>query len=147
MVGCSSTPITLAPIGPNPTGVESMASEGELQVFSRMVGRSEGNNPDWHQHSDYYIYDLHKKLIKRVRNNFGYYAKAPCLVALPTGNYLVKARAKNYFWVDVPVTIKPGETTDVHLDTAWKIPFDASTNEMVYFPDGYPAGWRNSTTK
>jgi hypothetical protein len=147
LAGCASKPITLSPIGPNPVGIESMASGGELQVFSKMVGRSEGNNPAWYQHTDYYIYDLHGKLVKHIHNTVGHYAKAPCLVALPAGNYLVKAKAKNYFWVDVPVTIEDGKTTDIHLETTWKVPSDASTNDVVYLPDGYPVGWKSSKTK
>jgi hypothetical protein len=147
LAGCSSPPLALAPIGPGPAGRGSMASGGELEVFSKMVGRSQGNNPSWRQHSDYYIYDLQGRLIKHVRNTVGYYERAPGLVALPAGNYLVKARAKDYFWVDVPVAIRSGETTAVYLDKSWNIPSDADTNEVVYLPDGYPAGWRNSMTK
>ena len=49
LVGCASTPVALAPVGPNPVGSESTAAEGGLQVFSSLVGRSEGDNPTWYQ--------------------------------------------------------------------------------------------------
>jgi len=147
LAGCSTTPLALAPVGPSPAVVESAASEGQLQVFSRMRGRSEGNNPPWYQHSDYTIYDLQGKVVERVHNTTGHYAKAPCLVALPTGSSLVKAKASDYFWVDVPVTIKRGRTTEVHLDNKWQIPGEASTKELVSLPNGHPVGWREAAAK
>lgn len=85
LVGCASTPVALAPVGPNPIGSESMAAEGGLQVFSSLVGRSEGDNPTWYQHTDYDVYDLHGKLVRHVNNTIGYYAKAPRRVSLPEG--------------------------------------------------------------
>jgi hypothetical protein len=62
LVGCSSTPVALAPIGPNPVGGERIASKGELQVFSNLAGQSDDQNqgskdPVWYQHTDYNIYN------------------------------------------------------------------------------------------
>ncbi len=142
LVGCSSTPIVLAPVGPNPVGVKSMASQGNLQVFSDLVGRTEGDNPAWYQHTAYYIYDLHGKMVKHVDNTVGRYEQAPRLVALPPGKYLVKAKANDFLWVAVPVTIEPGRTTRVHLADNWTPPLDASKRELVSLPNGNPIGWR-----
>jgi hypothetical protein len=147
LVGCASTPVALAPVGPNPVSVRSNPSGGGLQVFSSLVGRSEGDNPVWYQHTGYYIYDLHGKLVKRVDNTIGYYAEAPRRVALPSGKYLVKAQASDYLWVDVPVTIKPGRTTRVHLDDSWKPPTGTPKTQLVCLPNGNPAGWRVSPDK
>jgi hypothetical protein len=147
LVGCSSTPVALAPVGPNPFGGESIVSEGGLQVFSSLIGHSEGNNPTWYQHSNYYIYDLHGKLVKLVNNTVGYYAKVPRQVALPAGRYLVQAQANDNLWVDVPVTIERGRTTKVHLDGNWKLPADTQNRELVCMPNDNPVGWRAESTK
>ena len=146
-VGCSSTPVVLAPVGPNPVGSETLGSKGELQIFSSLVEQSDDQNqgsedPVWYQHTDYRIYDLHGKLVKRVDNTIGHYEHAPRLVALPAGRYLVKAQAKDYLWVEVPVTIEPGRTTRVHLDDKWKLPADTPKRELVSMPNGNPVGWR-----
>ena len=142
LAGCATTPVALAPVGPNPAGSRSGVSEGGLQVFSSLVGRSEGNNPSWYQHTDYSIYDLNGKLVKHVDNTIGYYEKAPRRVTLPAGRYFLKAQANDYLWVDVPVTIERGQTTRVHLDDNWKLPATASKAELVSLPNGNPAGWR-----
>ncbi|MGA9449732.1 MAG: hypothetical protein WBW41_00145 [Verrucomicrobiia bacterium] len=147
LVGCASTPVALAPVGPNPIGSESMAAEGGLQVFSSLVGRSEGDNPTWYQHTDYDVYDLHGKLVRHVNNTIGYYAKAPRRVSLPAGRYLVKAQANDYLWVSVPVTIERGQTTKLHLDDNWKPPSDTSKAELVSLPNGNPVGWQAESTK
>lgn len=57
LMGCASTQVSLPPVGPNPERAGTKSSTGDLQVFSSLVGRAEGENPTWHQHSDYYIYD------------------------------------------------------------------------------------------
>jgi hypothetical protein len=147
LVGCASTPVAVAPVGPNPAGAKSLASQSGLQVFSSLAEQSDdqnqGDNDDaWYQHTDYYIYDLHHRLIKHVDNTIGHYEKAPRLVTLPPGKYLVKAQAKDYFWVNVPVTIKRGRTTRVHLDQDWQIPTYAAKTDVVSLPDGNPVGWR-----
>ena len=151
LVGCSSTPVALAPVGPNPAGSESMAPKGALQVFSSLAEQSEDQNqgsedPVWYQHTDYSIYDLHGKLVKRVDNTIGEYEQAPRRVALPAGRYLVKAQAKDYFWVEVPVTIERGRTTRVHLDDNWTLPSDTAERK-VSLPNGNPVGWSAGSTK
>jgi len=147
VLGCASTPLTVAPVGPNPSGTESAAAKGGLRVFSSLVGRSEGDNPPWYQHTDYSVYDLQGKLVKRVHNTVGHYAQAPRRVILPVGRYLVKAQANDYFRVSVPVTIKRGQTTSIHLDDNWKLPADTPRTELVSLPDGQPVGWQADPVK
>src|SRR5208337_1929236 len=106
LAGCASTPVVLAPVGPDPVGVESIASQGTLQVFSDLVGRTEGNNPGWYQHTAHSIYDLDGKMVRHVDNTIGRYEQAACRVILPAGRYLVKAKANDFLWVAVPVTIE-----------------------------------------
>lgn len=142
LAGCSSTPVALGPVGPNPFGGQYMAADGGLQVFSRLVGRIEGNNPTWYQHAGYSIYDPQGRLVKHVDNTTGKYDEAPQLVTLPAGKYFVKARAQGYLMVKVPVTISRGQITKVHLDDRWSRPANVSKDELVSLPDGNPVGWR-----
>jgi hypothetical protein len=112
-----------------------------LEVFSAMVGRTEGNNPTWCQHTDYYLFDQRGDELKHVDNAVGHYATAPRLINLPPGRYLVKAQAKNYLWAKVPVVVEAGRTTRVHLDANWQAPDHPAKNEVVGIPGGYPVGW------
>jgi hypothetical protein len=152
LVGCSSTPVALAPVGPNPFGVESKVSTGGLEVFSSLTEQSDdqnqGNNGDpvWYQHTGYKLYTMHGKLLRRVDNTTGHYDTAPRQVMLPPGRYVVKAQAKPDYWVELPVTIEPGRTTRVHLDDKWKPPSDTPKRELVSLPNDKPVGWRDKST-
>ena len=144
LTGCASTPVALAPVGPNPMGYSGMGSKGQLLVYSAWQGHGEGNNPCYYQHSDYYIYQTSGKLVRHVENIVGHYAQSPRPEFLPAGKYIVQARAKGYgnVWIKVPVVIQDGQTTRVHLDNGWMVPADISKSELVSMPNGYPVGWR-----
>lgn len=152
MLGCASTPITLPPTGPNPIGPKSAAFTGELQVFSSLQARSDDQNqgstdPIWYQHTDYGIYALNGRLVRQVGNTTGHYAEAPRQVALPAGRYFVKAHAVGDLLVRVPVTIKRGQITKLHLDENWKPPVGIVKTELVSLPDGKPTGWGTKAGK
>ncbi len=145
--GCSTTPVALAPVGPNPARSETMAATGELQVFSALEEESDNQNqgstdPVWHQHADYSVYDGHGKLIARIDNTKGHYERSPRRVALPPGQYVVRAPAKDYLQTEVPVIIKPGRLTRVHLDDKWQPPPATPNTEVVSTPCGEPVGWK-----
>jgi hypothetical protein len=147
-VGCASPSVTVQPVGPNPNGVQTASSMGFLQVLSRERTRSDDQNqagdgePVWRQHTNYRIYDQHGHLVKRVDNAAGHYAESAEVVSLPPGNYVVKAPAKDYPWIQVMVKIEAGRTTRVHLDDKWT-PANAAQGEVVTMPDGNPVGWHN----
>ena len=153
VTGCATTPVVLAPVGPNPVGRESVASMGELQVFSRVVEQSDDQNQggdgisDWQQHADYVIYNLHGKRVKHVDNAVGHYETAPRIVTLPPGRYIVAAEAAEALRVRVPVEIKPGRLSRIHLDDCWKPPDTAWRNELVSMPSCSAVGWRAGTGK
>ncbi|MGB7747982.1 MAG: hypothetical protein WBN75_11915 [Verrucomicrobiia bacterium] len=144
LTGCASTPVVLAPVGPNPMGYSGMGSKGQLLVYSAWQGHGEGNNPCYYQHSNYYIYEPSGKLVRHVENIVGHYAQSPRPEVLPAGKYIVQARAKGYgnVWIKVPVVIQAGRTTRVHLDNGWTVPADIPKTELVSIPIGYPVGWR-----
>jgi hypothetical protein len=153
LVGCTSTPVAVAAVGPDSFETGIASSNGVLEVYSRLSRQSddqnqnEGGNPAWYQHSNYSIYNQNGRLLKRVINTIGHYDSTPCQVLLPPGQYVVKARAKDYFWVSVPVTIESGRTTRVHLDDDWKSPADSQESELVILPNGNPVGWRAGNQK
>jgi len=147
MASCASQTIISDSVGPNPlAGATSLAGTGYLRVFSEREpvteGFDAGANPTYYQHTDYRVYDERGKLVKYVGNTIGEYDPSPRLLSLASGRYIVKARAKDYLTVEVPVVIEPGRTTSVHLDDLWKPPAEATANELVFEPDGNPVGWR-----
>ena len=142
LAGCASAPVALAPVGPSPVAAGGAGSKGQLQVYSAWEGRTEGNNPVWYQHADYTLYDQAGRRLRYVDNTVGNYERAPRIVTLPAGKYLVKAQADDYLRVAVPVVIEPGRITRVHLDGNWRPPASASAAELVSVPSGYPVGWR-----
>jgi len=128
-----------------------MSATGELEVFSALQKCRDGNefdvNPAWYQHTDYTVYNLKRERIKHVFNTVGHYAEAPCLITLPSGEYLVQAQAQGYLRVTVPVVIEPGQTTRVHLDATWKPSTQSPKMQLVSTPSGYPVGWRPDPIK
>lgn len=152
-VGCASTPVAVAPVGPNSFGIATASSQGELEVYSSLSqqcdsqSENEGGNPIWYQHSNYSIYNKDGRLLERIINSVGHYDTDPRPVVLPPGQYIVKARATDYFWVRVPVTIERGRTTRVHLDDDWKSPTDSQKSDLVILPNGNPVGWRAANQK
>lgn len=139
MAGCSTTPMAVAPVGPNPNGAETQRNQGQLEVYSFMAGHAEGNNPTWYQHTDYTIYDQAGREVEHIRNSLGRYESVPRQISLPPGRYIVKAEAKDWSLVSVPIVVKAGRVTKVHLDDAWR-PAVAAAN-VVRLPNGQPVGW------
>ena len=149
--GCSTAPVALAPVGPNPARSPRMTATGELQVFSRLEEKSDNQNqgstdPAWYQHADYAVYDAHGKLVARVVNTIGHYEQSPRRTALPPGQYLVRAPAKDYLQVELPVTIERGRITRVHLDDEWQLPPAIPQTELVSTLGGEPVGWKADLT-
>lgn len=141
LAGCS-TPVTLAPVGPNPNYSPGATGDGQLQIFSALMAHTEGENPTWYRHANYYLYDDEGNELEYIRNSRGYYSKAPIVLTLAPGKYLVRARAKGIVQADVPVVIKAGQTTEVHLDGNWQPPSGVSETKLVSTPTGYFVGWR-----
>ena len=144
LVGCS-TPVVLAPVGPGPFASRAVDSDtGSLQVYSRLVTRDEGSeNPVWRQHSHYYISDANGLQKRYIDNTVGRYEREPRTVHLRPGTYMVRAIASGGKWVELPVVIKRGETTVVHLDDRWNAE-SVPAKEIVSMPGGYPVGWRGN---
>jgi hypothetical protein len=143
LVGCSTTTVAVSTVGPNPNGEQNLAqNNGRLQVFSVLVSHAEGNNPTWYRHADYDLYTANGVHLQHVDNATGHYERAPRLVVLPPGKYVVEAAAQKYLRMEVPVVIEAGRVTRVHLDGAWRQVAGTPNAEVVCGPDGRPVGWR-----
>jgi opacity protein-like surface antigen len=147
LASCATAPVALAPVGPNPADFQTSAGTGQLEVFSALSGRAEGSNPTWYKHTDYYLCDSQGRTMEHVINNPGHYAQRPRLINLAPGQYIVEARAKDTLRINVPVVIKAGEITSVHLDGSWQPPTDAPRTELVYDANGSPVGWHSEAQK
>ena len=137
-----SKPIALAPVGPDPQSGGATGKLGYLKVYSDREPIIEGDNPIFYQHTEYRIYDARGKFVKDVGNINGHFDTSPRLVPLPPGHYNVRARAKDYLSVVVPVVIELGRTTRVHLDDRWAYPRNEPESEFVFEPSGAPVGWK-----
>ncbi len=151
LAGCATTPVPVAPVGPNPSAARSDSSRGGLQVFSRLARHSDEQNqgssdpnPQWYQHTAYEIFDLQGNLVSNVQNRPHHYDDVPDLVRLPPGQYTVKAESADYFWVQVPVKIETGKTTNLHLDGRWSPPPGTPDGDIIKLPDGRPVGWKET---
>jgi hypothetical protein len=142
LAGCSTTPVSIGTVGPGPYALKTPdSSVGSLQVYSALVGRSEGVDPAWFQHSDYYLKKDTAGKYRHVDNTVGHYEKRPRTLLLAPGTYTVRAQAGEGGWVEAPVVIKRGETTVISLDRSWN-PGKAPETEIVRVPDGSAVGWR-----
>ena len=138
--GCASQPIVLSPVGPAPVQAEAHVSMGRLQVFSATETHPDGDNTYYYPHTGYSILSDSGQMVKYVHNHVGTMDESPSLVTIPTGHYRVVAQSESYGRVTVPVVIKSGRTTTVHLERDWK-PVAQTPGEVVRLPDGEAVGW------
>jgi len=171
VAGCAAKPMgtRLEPVGPSPAAVARAADMGNLQVYSARelaplnvemqlyVASTEFSPEDnslqrdflhTSAHGNYSIYDAQGKFIKRVSNAKGTNDSSPTQVKLAPGSYLVEAVTEEYDTyrhpVIVPVEIKPGLATVVHLDGTWNSEPTTANADMVKFPNGEIIGWHST---
>jgi hypothetical protein len=147
LAGCALTPVTLDSVGPAPVKTAAYVPMGWLRVYTATDAHEIGDNTYYYTHTGYRIYNENGQLWKYILNHTGDMDESVANVQIPEGNYRISAQSEAYNLVSMQITIEAGKTTDVHLETTWKAPVGASTNELVYLPDGYPVGWKSSMTK
>ncbi|HVU08843.1 MAG TPA: hypothetical protein VHG89_09905 [Verrucomicrobiae bacterium] len=147
LAGCASKPLSLSPVGPGPVSHTAYGAQGYLQVFSDTETRVVGDGPPYYIHTGYSIHDESGKIIKFVENHIGDMDESPSIVSIPAGKYNIVAQSSSYGRVAIPVLIREGQTTCIHLDRSWKPSSNSSTNELVYLPDGEAIGWSGSIAK
>lgn len=145
--GCAMKPVVLDPVGPAPVKPTAYVPTGCLRVYTATETHEIGDNTYYYPHTGYHVYNEDGQLWKYVPNHTGNTDESVASVQIPEGNYRISAQSEAYNFVSVPITIRAGKTTDIHLETTWKAPVGTPTNELVYLPDGYPVGWRSSAMK
>jgi hypothetical protein len=132
LIGCaSSAPFTVSgPVGPAPNEHAKSPGSSALQVYSARVRAPVDLNKEeflWNNdfgkndflyeagHSDYTICTRDGKVLERVHNARSFNDPEPAVVPLPPGNYEVKANARGFGLVTIPVVIESGKLTRVNL--------------------------------
>jgi hypothetical protein len=164
LVGCA-VPRQVAisePVGPAPTMVGRHTRSASLQVYTARVrtpvdlnrevfteNNAFGRNDFLYEpaHTDYTICSLDGKVLRQVHNSRGPEDSEPAVVDLPPGTYEIKARARDYGLVTVPVVIEPSRLTSVNLQRS-RTPVGDSVpkNELVLLGDHRVVGWRATAT-
>jgi hypothetical protein len=147
LAGCISQQrgLVLDPIGPPTSQSAGASSNGTLMVFSAFDPHAHFNDlPYLHHYTDYKITFRDGKLLQTVHNDNGTLLEEPKRVQLPVGSYCVFARANGYRVVTVPVIIRAGQITTVHLEgsPSWQNRSELSQSNPVRLPGGEIAGWR-----
>jgi len=148
IVSCATQPhLVLDTVGPpsSSRGFSSLdfAGAGYLRVYSATETRRADKFINYYPHTPYTIYTTNGQRFKWVRNSVADTDENPALVRLPAGLYSVRAKDDGYGLVSVPVAIKGGETTIVHLDAGPLSSVEAlNPTNAVRLPNGRLVGWR-----
>jgi hypothetical protein len=139
---CASAPtIVHDSVGPAVVRANN-ADLGSLMVYSATAWTTgdDEDSPGRLRHTDYDINAPDGKLFGHVTNA----DEEPSRVSLPSGNYSVVAQSDTARTVVVPVVIRTGRTTVVHLEREkdWDIARDVGNVDLVRLPNGQPIGFR-----
>ena len=163
LAGCAASGVltVVEPVGPAPLGASAAGTGGKLQVYSarepapidlnleEFCANEYGKNASQLEkaHTSYVIYSLSGQVLKKVKNARGIYDETPALAALPAGTYRIEAAAElkdgETVKANIPVVIKSGQITVVHLEPGWH-PADKTVDPraVVRADDGRIVGWR-----
>jgi len=147
--GCARDRIgmVLGPVGPAPVQISaSNSANGTLVVYSAYEVNADFNarDPYRHEYSDYRVFSADGNLLQRVHNNSGTILQRAQPVVLPAGTYRVTAQANGYGLVTVPVVIRAGCDTIVHLEggAIWPAQSGFNRTNAVRLPEGEIVGWK-----
>jgi hypothetical protein len=108
-------PLIFAAVRPGNLDYGAELRKGYLKVYSATDEFNDGDA--WYfPHSSYTIYTTDGKLFKNVENHISRNDEIPQIVILPVGSYTVTARSEQDGYVRIPVVIKEGDQTILHLD-------------------------------
>jgi hypothetical protein len=146
LASCASAPTILHdPVGPAPVQANS-ADVGFLTVYSATAwSTGDDDGPRQLNHTDYDISAPDGKLFGHITST----DEEPPRVSLPAGNYTVVAQSDTAGTVIVPVIIKTGRTTVLHLERQkdWQVAGGVGSAELLRLPNGQPIGFRAGPTK
>jgi hypothetical protein len=168
LVGCATAEkvAVLEPVGPAPGQTVKPQSKGSLQVFSARKRTPTNVNAEeffWNNdygknefllypaHTDYTITTPDGKVVTQVHNATDLFDAQPARVSLAPGFYKVLAQAEEFARdrerVELPVEIKAGQTTTVHLAADWNARARSKDTNMVRMSNGQVVGWRVPQTE
>ena len=160
--GCASNPrlASLPPVGPEPGSRSGPSRQGALEVYSARPLADQDVNmreyfwddylasnefPRTPAHTGYAIYTGDGRFLQAVANASNPDDAQPTRVTLPPGLYQIQAQARGHdpqpVTVRVPVLIRPGQTTSVHLEGNWQPPGSFTERDVVRLPNGDIVGW------
>ena len=141
---CATAPVVLQnAVGPPPVQGSGGAT-GHLIVYSATYA-AVVEQSEYPVHTDYTVATLDDRRIQHVANATGPFEANPAKLALPAGQYRVRAQYEGGGFVVVPVVIEPEKTTVVDLDSE-AVPQHLSAPDMVRLPDGHVIGWRATSS-
>jgi hypothetical protein len=142
-VSCTTTPVQLSAVGPEPPVIHSTFGEGFLVVYSDTEAKRLDKGLPFYVHKSYLIEDRSGKIVRWVPNHLGDMDQAAQRVMLPAGTFQIVAESTGYGRVHVPVVIEAGRSTEVHLDGSWKprVKPDKAP-AFVRLPDAEIVGWQ-----
>lgn len=91
-------------------------TSGSLEVFSSTQPSLWGEGSTYFLHTGYRIFDSTGKTVKWVENHSDSADESPEKVALAPGVYRIWAQSDQGGYVRLPVTVKAGVDTAIHLD-------------------------------
>lgn len=143
-LSCQTQPhLVLDPVGPPSGGAADFAGVGSLRVYSGTQTRQVGNFINFYPHTPYSIYSTNGARLRWIENSVANIDEAPALVRLPAGLYTIRAQDDAYGRVTVPIVIKAGETTIVHLEARRLPSYDEPpASNAVRLPNGRIVGTR-----
>lgn len=122
------------------------STTGTLVVYSAYDVNADFNSRDSYrpEYSGYRIFAADGKMWQQVHNDPGTILQKPAAVELPTGKYLVVARANGYGRLTIPIIIEANQATVLHLEGGGAWPDKSLFNQTnaVRLPDGRIVGWR-----
>jgi len=149
LAGCASRgKLVLAPVGPPPRSPNNSGSnaKGYLVVYSALSSTPPTTSALYRaNYSGYRILARGtEQLVQEISNNSSKPLDAPARIELPVGHYEVLAHANGYGLVTVPVVIKAGQITIVHLEGSnwWPMSSPIFESNPVRLPHGQIVGWR-----
>jgi len=144
-LGCwaSAQPVAVTQrVGPQPPGFNPRV--GFLKVNSATTEFLESDNTYRYPHTDYRIYTSDGRFVGWVQNSISRSDEMAERVPLLSGSYQIVAESETEGTVSVPVVIRTGHTTVLHLerDKDWNPPEHARESDLVHLPNGQPIGFR-----
>jgi hypothetical protein len=143
LAACASVQPIALPETAGPQPARLYPREGTLKVYSATERHSDGDLA-YYPHSDYRILTRDGRVFKEVRNAISPSDEIPATVTLPSGAYTVVAESETSGMVTVPVVVRTGRTTVLHLerDKDWTPPALARESDLIHLPNGQPIGFR-----